>query len=286
VVFTYEATLHRYAIIPEGFRGCLGRRVALVRPDPERVDSRYLLYYFLSRPWRHVVESKVITGATVDRIPLERFPHFPVALPELRLQRRIADVLSAYDDLIANNLRRSGLLEDAARQLYLEWFGRLRFPGYEHSHLEQGLPLGWQLTTLGALCTDIRETTTPDAVEPSTPYIGLEHMPRRSISLADWGTAEEVTSNKFRFRAGEILFGKIRPYFHKVGIAFVDGVASSDAIVIRPREPGHAGLVLLTVSSDAFVAATAQGMKEGSKMPRADWKQMQAYPVRVPRTGF
>ena len=46
VVFTYEATLHRYAIIPEGFRGCLGRRVALVRPDPDQVDGRYLLYFF------------------------------------------------------------------------------------------------------------------------------------------------------------------------------------------------------------------------------------------------
>src|SRR5207253_7242621 len=80
VVFTYEATLHRYALIPDGFRGCLGRRVGLVRPDPDRVDSRYLRYFFLSRAWRQVVEGNVITGATVDRVPLERFPDFPAAL--------------------------------------------------------------------------------------------------------------------------------------------------------------------------------------------------------------
>src|SRR5206468_6227094 len=86
VVLTYEATLHRYAVIPEGFRGCLGRRVALVRPDPEKADSRFLLYYLLSREWRSVVESFIITGATVDRIPLEKFPDFPATLPPLPVQ--------------------------------------------------------------------------------------------------------------------------------------------------------------------------------------------------------
>lgn len=286
VVFTYEATLHRYAIIPKGFRGCLGRRVALVRPNPERVDSRYLLYFFLSRVWRQVVESSVITGATVDRIPLERFPDFPAALPELRLQQRVAEILTAYDDLIENNRRRMALLEDAARQLYREWFVRLRFPGHEHTRITNGVPEGWERKTLGELCEEVRETVKPEALEPDTPYIGLEHMPRRSISLSEWGAAEQVTSSKHRFREGEILFGKIRPYFHKVGVAFLDGVASSDAIVIRPLDPTRCGFVLMTVSSDPFVAVTAQTMREGSKMPCADWKQMLSYPAPLPPAGL
>ena len=149
VVFTYEATLHRYAIIPEGFRGCLGRRVALVRPNPGQADSRYLLYFFLSRNWRNVVESSVITGATVDRVPLEKFPSFPAALPRLDVQQQIAGVLSAYDDLIENNRRRMALLEDAARQLYREWFVRLRFPGHEHTRITNGVPKGWERRPLG-----------------------------------------------------------------------------------------------------------------------------------------
>jgi type I restriction enzyme R subunit len=100
VVFTYEATLHRYAVIPDGFRGCLGRRVALVRPDPRKADSRFLLYYFLSHAWRSVIESSIITGATVDRIPLETFPDFPARLPSLDVQRKVSGILSAYDRLI------------------------------------------------------------------------------------------------------------------------------------------------------------------------------------------
>jgi hypothetical protein len=121
-----------------------------------------------------------------------------------------------------------------------------------------------------------------DEREPDSPYIGLEHIPRRSIALCEWGRAEEVTSTKHRFRAGDILFGKIRPYFHKVGVAFVEGVASSDAIVLRPAAAEWHSLALLTVSSDAFVADASKTAREGSKMPRADWKLMRTRPVHVP----
>ena len=202
------------------------------------------------------------------------------------LQRSIASILSAYDDLIENNRRRIQLLEQAARLLYEEWFVYLRFPGHEHIKIKDGVPEGWEKKPLGDLCIEVRETVSPNALEPNIPYIGLEHMPRRSITLCEWGQVEQVTSSKHRFREGEILFGKIRPYFHKVGLAFVDGVASSDAIVIRPMNPRLLAFVLMTTSSDGFVAVTAQTMKEGSKMPRADWKQMQQYPVPQPPDGI
>ncbi|HEY4640142.1 MAG TPA: restriction endonuclease subunit S [Thermoanaerobaculia bacterium] len=152
VVFTYEATLHRYAVIPEDFRGCLGRRVALVRPDPRKADSRYLLYYFLSRRWRALMQSSILTGATVDRIPIANFPNFPITLPTLQAQRRTAQVLTAYDDLIENNRRRLALLEESARQLYREWFVRLRFPGYEHTRIVGELE-GWERRSLSRCAT-------------------------------------------------------------------------------------------------------------------------------------
>jgi type I restriction enzyme S subunit len=238
--------------------------------------------YFLESILRNYQSDK----AAVPGVNRNVLHEIKVRCPDTKVQERIADILSAYDDLIENNRRRMALLEDAARQLYREWFVRLRFPGHEHIRITNGVPEGWEPKSLGDMCEEVRETVRPDALEPDTPYIGLEHMPRRSISLSDWGSAEEVTSSKHRFREGEILFGKIRPYFHKVGVAFVDGVASSDAIVIRPSEPKVRGFVLLTVSSDPFIAVTAQTMREGSKMPRADWKQMQAYSTPLPPDGL
>ena len=177
-------------------------------------------YYFLTTSWRKVVESNIINGATVDRIPLKKFPEFKVQFPALDAQERIASILSAYDDLIENNRRRIQLLEQAARLLYREWFVRLHFPGHEHVKIKDGVPEEWEKKKLSDLCEEVHESVKPDAIEPDTPYIGLEHIPRRSISLSEWGLAEDVISNKNSFHEGDILFGKIRTVFSQSGDCF------------------------------------------------------------------
>ena len=105
-------------------------------------------------------------------------------------------------------------------------------------------------------------------------------MPRKDICLSEWGDSSEVNSNKFRYYEDDILFGKIRPYFHKVGFALNNGVASTDAIILK-NEKGLWALLLMTVSSTDFVNYTSQKCKEGAKMPRADWNQMKAYPILI-----
>jgi type I restriction enzyme S subunit len=207
-------------------------------------------------------------------------------LPSLQQQQRIVEFLSAYDDLIENNRRRMALLEESARLLYQEWFVHLRFPGHEQVRIVKGLPEGWEKRPLQTICPDLRVAAHPADLEPGTPYIGLEHIPRRSITLLEWGEVEDVTSTKLRYQAGDILFGKIRPYFHKVGFALTDGVASSDAIVLRPTEPAFYSFSLLTVSSDWFVTIVSKTAKEGSKMPRADWKLMENHLLAVPPLGL
>jgi type I restriction enzyme S subunit len=249
------------------------------------IEPEFLFYALLARR-EHIRELATEASHGTKKLETEVLANFPVLVPRPDVQRRVVEVISTYDDLIANNQRRIALLEEAARQLYQEWFVRLRFPGNEHTIITDGVPEGWERKALGDICTDVRETVLPEELESDIPYIGLEHMPRRSITLSEWGRAEDVTSTKHRFRTGEILFGKIRPYFHKVGIAFVDGVASSDAIVIRPVSQEFRGLVLLTVSSDPFVAQASQTMREGSKMPRTDWKLMKQYAVAVPPSGL
>lgn len=148
IVFSYEATLNLYAIIPEGFHGCLGRRMALLRVDETKADYKFLYYYFYSDAWRATVNENIVLGATVDRIPLIKFPDFPVELPPLETQHRIADILSAYDDLIENNQKQIKLLEEAAQRLYKEWFVDLRFPGHENTKIVDGVPEGWRISSI------------------------------------------------------------------------------------------------------------------------------------------
>jgi type I restriction enzyme, S subunit len=288
VIFTQRGTLGQVGIIPleaKFSRYVISQSQMKLSVNPEKADARFVYYFFRMPSTVQSVINHVLTSG-VPHINLGILKDFEIPLPHTTVQERIVDILFAYDELIENNRRRMALLEEAARLLYWEWFVRLRFPGHEHTIITDGVPEGWERKALGDICTDVRETVLPEELGSDTPYIGLEHMPRRSITLSEWGRAEDVTSTKHRFRTGEILFGKIRPYFHKVGIAFVNGVASSDAIVIRPVSQELRGLVLLTVSSDPFVAQASQTMREGSKMPRADWKLMKQYAIRFPHAGL
>ena len=103
IVFSYEATLNLYAIIPERFYGCLGRRMALMRPDESKVDYRFLYYYMYSSQWREEIERHKVNGSTVDRIPLVSFPSFTVNLPSMATQKYIAEILSVLDEKIELN---------------------------------------------------------------------------------------------------------------------------------------------------------------------------------------
>ncbi len=108
------------------------------------------------------------------------------------------------------------------------------------------------MTKLGDVAGHPRRGVQPNRITPDTLYIALEHMPRRSIALSDWGFADGLESNKFEFKKGEILFGKLRPYFHKVGVAPVDGVCSTDIVVVVPKSWSWFGFVLGNVSSNEF----------------------------------
>jgi type I restriction enzyme S subunit len=143
------------------------------------------------------------------------------------------------------------------------------------------IPEEWEVGTLSEVAEHPRRGVQPSRISPDTPYIALEHMPKRCIALSDWGAGGGLESNKFQFRRGEILFGKLRPYFHKVGVAPVDGVCSTDIVVLAPRTAVWFGFVLGHVSSDLFVDYTNAG-STGTKMPRTSWNEMVRYEIALP----
>ena len=180
-----------------------------------------------------------------------------------------------------NNFSES-VVEDAT----LSWFGELDYALLHGQVIAPGepaaeLPKGWREGTLGEVAENPRRGIQPDEIKSSTPYIGLEHMPRRCIALSEWGHADELESNKFEFERGEILFGKLRPYFHKVGVAPVDGVCSTDILVVRPKSPEWFGFVLGHVSSVELVNHTSAA-STGTKMPRASWNDIARFEVALP----
>ena len=118
--------------------------------DPTKSNFLYLFYAL--KYHRHELLQLVVAGAqrNLSGGIIRKFKIFWFPLP---VQNRIADLLSAYDDLIENNRRRMALLEESARLHYREWFVRLRFPGHEHTRITHGVPEGWERKTLGECVT-------------------------------------------------------------------------------------------------------------------------------------
>jgi type I restriction enzyme S subunit len=270
------------AEVPKHLRGAnLARQAALIALK-SGVDASFVKYWFMSPPGRERL-ARVTKGSVQQVINLAELRKVEVWLPVIDTQRRIASILGAYDDLIEVNRRRVKVLEEMARGLFEEWFVRFRFPGHETVPLldtpNGKLPEGWQWRTFGNLTDEVRVPVEPSQVDSETAYLGLEHLPRRSTTLTDRGKAVDVSSLKLRFQRGDILFGKIRPYFHKVVWAPIDGVCSTDTIVWRPKN-GENARALAIASSDDFVAYSVK-TSNGTKMPRANAKVLAAYRCAV-----
>lgn len=155
VIFTREAPLGEVGIVREAKNYFMGQRLVLYRANPNMCDSRFLMYWFLNPVNKEGLKSRGV-GSTVTHLRVPECENIEIIAPKVETQRRIADILSAYDSLIENNQKQIKLLEEAAQRLYKEWFVNLRFPGYENVKIIDGVPEGWEKKNLGSLIEVVR----------------------------------------------------------------------------------------------------------------------------------
>ena len=151
LIFTQRGTLGQVGLIPREARFqryIISQSQMKLTVNPHVTDARFVYYYFRQSSTVQKIINHAITSG-VPHINLGILKDFKITLPEIECQQAAGDILAAYDDLIENNRRRMLLLEDAARQLYREWFVRLRFPGHEHTRITNGVPEGWGRAPLG-----------------------------------------------------------------------------------------------------------------------------------------
>ena len=270
------------------------------RPDPTRADYLYLYYFFNSALGLYHLDT-IRRQVAVAGITGSDLTNLDIPVPPLPEQRAIAHILGALDDKIELNRRMNETLEAMARALFKSWFVDFDPVRAKMAARDTGLPKhlanlfpdrlvdselgkipeGWEAGALGDIAFSPRRSVKPASLDGETPYIGLEHMPRHSIALTEWEKVGKVTSNKSIFEKGEVLFGKLRPYFHKVGTAPVDGVCSTDVVVIVSKATEWSAFALACVSSVKFVSYTNQA-STGTKMPRTSWKIMGDYRMCLP----
>ena len=206
VIFTREAPLGEVGLVREEKNYFLGQRLVLFRANNKMCDGRFLMYSLLWHDNKQAIISKGV-GSTVAHLRVPECENIEIKVPDLDVQHRIVDILSAYDDLIENNQKQIKLLEEAAQRLYKEWFVDLRFPGHENTKIVDGVPEGWKKERL----VDIAEIqygyafdgTLFNADKNGTPIIRIRNIPQ--AETMDY-TTEHVSEN-YLVQNGEIIVG-------------------------------------------------------------------------------
>lgn len=285
-----------------GERVILGKSACYFNVDTG-VDKHFVRYVLQSDTFQNYIHN-LATGSTIKNVSLRLMRDFSFQLPPFEVQERISATLKALDDRIALLRETNATLEAIAQALFKSWFvdfdpvhARTRgevpaglssevaalFPDrFEESELGM-VPKGWKVGVLGEVAETVRKQIQPGAMTADALYVGLEHIPRQSLGLNAWGTAEELESAKSCFEKGDVLFGKLRPYFHKIVIAPFDGVCSTDILVCRAKSPEYYAFVLMHLFSTELVSY-ADRLSNGAKMPRVNWKDLAAYQVTIPPT--
>jgi len=289
-------------MIPHGLHCCLGQRMVLLRPDTSKVDGRYLLFALQSPRVQAQILVNEGTGSTVSNLRIPLLENLRIPAPPIEEQRTISHILGTLDDKIELNRQMNQTLDELARTLFRSWFVdfdpvRAKAEGRQPEGMDAEtaalfpdrfvdselgpIPEGWEWGQLGQIADNVRVNVPVNELMADDNYIGLDHFGKRQIALYEWGSADEVTSNKSRFLENDVLFGKLRPYFHKVSLAPIGGVCSTDILVIRPKRADDLAWVLAIAASDQMIEQATQ-RSSGTRMPRANWADVGGFSIAKP----
>ena len=302
LVFTQRGTIGQVGLIPANSpfsRFVISQSQMKLTPDLEQVDPFYLYYYF-SSPESVVEIRNLAMSSGVPHINLEILRGFNVVTPPLACQRSIANILSAYDDLIENCQRRIRILEDMARGLYREWFVHFRFPGADALPRVDSplgpIPRGWATTDLAAVCTagngiqtgpfgsQLHEADySPEGVPVVMPKDLIDYRIREdSIARIPEATADGL--KRHRMSPGDIVYGRrgdigrrafVMP--HQTG-----WFCGTGCLRVRPDPASVNGWFLFNYLGQDDVVKLIAGRAHGATMPNLNTGLMASVPLTLP----
>ena len=226
-------------LIKENLKFAFQRHIAILRPDTEKIFPAFMYYCMLTRDF-YLQADSVAIGSAQRTITLGALNNMQLSLPSLPVQKRIASILSAYDDLIENNQKQIKLLEEAAQRLYKEWFVDLCFPGHENVKIVDGVPEGWSRTRLDEVIEfNPKVSLTKERIKEFVPMSALSN----TAMILDTNEITYTQSNSgSKFKNDDTIMARITPCLENGKIAFVQelkseegAVGSTEYIVLRSR---------------------------------------------------
>jgi type I restriction enzyme S subunit len=260
IVFSYETRLGEVALIPENLKCCLGRRMGLLRVDREVADPRYLLYAWLSPEFQRTIHAQASQGSTVNRILLTELGNYPIRVPPLPVQRRIADILGALDDKIELNRRMNETLEEMAQALYRHWFvdfGPFQDQEFKDTEEMGPIPKGWEVKPLESIVTIELDNIDPqDFPDEEFDYYSFSAYDEDRYPKLEVGG--EIGSRKSLVKRRKVMVSRLNPGDYRIWTVYPDGdrrgITSTEFIHFVPNDPELWGYLNCHLRSEGFKA--------------------------------
>lgn len=248
--------------------------------DPQKADYRFL-YYWLKNNYEQLrsLAAGVRKNLNADDIKGFPFPDF-----EVGYQSRIADALSAVDDLIENNSKLCESLESMEKTLYGYWFTQFDFPNAEgkpyrtsggamewNEQLKREIPKGWNSCKLKDYVDSITQTTPPGENLNGMFYTPIDEIPKRQMSFYGGLSYTEAKSSLQLYEENDILIGAMRVYFHRVCIAAQNGITRSTTMVLRPKDNWQLAFIYEVFNHEQTIQF-ANRISVGTQQPYVNWE--------------
>lgn len=259
---------------------------AVLRPR-ENIDPKFLYYTIAGQAFTDCLVSRV-KGAAYPAVDVETIADAEISLPPLPIQRRISQILSTYDDLIENNLRRISILEEMAQAIYREWFVEFRYPGHDSAALVQSdlgeIPDGWRVCRLSEVASVNELAAKQEDLPSSVVYMDISSV---SLGRIDYGrliSRDQIPSRARRVaRHGDTVWSSVRPNRGSYGLVLdppANLIVSTGFVVITPKRVPFSHLYH-AVTTDDFVGYLANHAT-GSAYPAVSFKDFEEACLLVP----
>ena len=289
IVLTREAPLGEVGMVRSNDQVFLGQRLVSYRVDPDKADNRFLLYAFQDQRLQGQIRA-FGSGATVEHMRVPDAKLLKVWLPPLPTQRRIGSILSTFDDLIENNMRRIAILEEMARRLHEEWFVHYRFPGHEETQFRNTIDLGcipdgWRVISLSEAIDFNPRTKVPSNGEKL--FVPMSALSENSMVVGKLEAKSGISGAKFQ--NGDTLVARITPCLENGKTGFVDflppeqptAAGSTEFIVLRSRSLCPE-FVYLLARSDRFRDVAIKSMSGATGRQRVRTDALEELPIPQP----
>lgn len=254
--------------------------------DKNKSDVKFIKYHF---DLLKLHLQSISQGTTQDNLSQEKLLKFDFKVPiDVINQERISSILSAYDDLIEVNNQRIKLLEQTARELYKEWFVRLRFPGYKKVKFKKGIPEGWEIRTIKSIAIINKKNLNSKSEITDINYIDISSVSTGRIENRTTYSRQDAPGRAKRIvNDGDTIFSTVRPEnraYSMITNPIHNTIASTGFAVLSPIKKEYSEFIYFIIASDAFIDEMTVKAR-GSAYPQISFDDIARHTFLFPKNN-